>query len=149
MHVPVPPPYRNPCKISCRTMELCSLLFTIYVQTFQMVSTSHIPLYSLSLIIISTIVVHINASMIYPSQNSTFVTLITFSHSSVSRSFSLVAFRNHDLRFPAFIPDGPPTLPNRSSRTVATISPPSGGPSAILTGCTSIGSGSPSGGHCM
>ena len=147
--VPVPLPCPKPCKTSCNTIELQSPLLMIDVQTFQIVSTSPIPLYSLLPFGIRTIVVHIKSSRIYPSQNATCMTLTTLSHISVSGSFSLVASRNHALRCSVLISDGPPDLPDRSFLTAAAISPTSGGPSAILTSCNSIGMLSPLGGRCL
>ena len=147
--VPVPLPFWNPCKTSCNTIELRSRVFTIDVQTFQMVSTRPMHIYSPTLFCIRNIVVHIKASGMYLSQNATCMTLTTLSHVSVSGSFYLVAARNHDLRSSAFIPNGPPALPNRSFLTDAVISRTSGVPSAILNGCTRIGSVSPLGGNCL
>ena len=92
---------------------------------------------------------HIKASGMYPSQNAACVTLTTFSHVLVSVSFSLAADLNHSLRCSAFIPNGPPALPDQSFLTAAAIPLTSGGPSAILTGCTRIGSVSPFGGRYM
>ena len=114
-----------------------------------MVSTSPMTLYSPPPFGISTIVVHIKASGMYPFQNAIFVTLTTLSHVSMSRSFSLVSAGNHALRCSTFIPNGPPALPERSLLTAAKISPTSGGPSAILTGCTRIGMSYPFGGRFM
>ena len=147
--VPVPLPCMKPCKTSCNTMELRSRLLMIDAQTFLMVSTSPILLYYPLPFGISTTVVHIKASGIYPSRNATCMTLTTFSHILVSIYFSLVASRNHTLRCSFFIPDGPPVLTGRSFLTAAVISPNYGGPSAILTGCTRIGMLSPFGGHCQ
>ena len=130
-------------------MELRSGLFTIDVQTFQMVSIIPIPMYSLPPFGISNIVVHINDSRMYPSQNSTCITLTTLSDVLVSGSFSLVAPHSHDLRCSAFISNGPPALLNHIFLTAAAIYPNYGGPSAILTGCTSIVSGSPYGGRYL
>ena len=110
-------------------MELWSQLLTIDMQTFQMVSIKPIPLYPPLTFGIRTMVVKIKASGIYPSRNATYTTLTTLSHILVSRSFSLVAARNHTLRCYAIIPDGPPALPNRIFLNAAAISPTSGGSS--------------------
>ena len=67
--VPVPPPILNPCKASCRVMVLCSILLTIGAQTFQMTSTNTMPLYPPPPLVISTIIVHVNASGMYQSRN--------------------------------------------------------------------------------
>ena len=145
--VPVLLPCLKQCKASCNTMELWSQLLTIDMQTFQMVSIKPIPLYPPLTFGIRTMVVKIKASGIYPSRNATYTTLTTLSHILVIVSFSLVADCNHALRCSTFIPDGNPAMPNWSFCTAAAISPPFGGPSTILTGCTRIGSGSPSGGR--
>ena len=149
INVPVPLSCRKPRKTSCSTMDLRIRLFTIDVQTFQMVSTSPVPMYSPPPFGIRTFFFHIKASGMYPSQNAACVTLTTFSHVLVSVSFSLAADLNHSLRCSAFIPNGPPALPDQSFLTAAAIPLTSGGPSAILTGCTRIGSVSPFGGRYM
>ena len=147
--VPIPLPCQKPCKTSCSTMELQIQLFTINVQTYQYISSRCMPLYSLPPFGIRTIVVHIKAYGMFPSQNSTCVTLTTFYHNPVSGSFSLVAACNNSLRCSAFIPDCSTSLPNWSLLIAVVFPPTSGGPSAILTGCTRIGSGSPFGGRFL
>ena len=121
----------------------------IDVQTFQMVSTNHMPLYSPSPFGIRTIVVHINYSGIYPSLNSTCITLTALSHVSVSGYFYIVASHSHDLWCSDFIPDVPPALPDGYFLTAVAIFPTYGGMSVILSGCTNIGSGAPSSGHFL
>ena len=87
-------------------------MLTIDVQTFQMVSTSPFNMYSHPPFVIRTIVVHLKAYGMYPSQNATCMTLTTFFHVRVSSSFSLVAACNHALKCSAFILDGPHALPD-------------------------------------
>ena len=147
--VPVPLPYMKPCRTSCNTMELQSRLLTIDVQTFQMVSTNHIPLYSPLPFGIRTMVVHIKASGMFPSQNATCMTLTALSHFLVSGSFFLVADRNHALRCSSLIPNGPPALSGRFFLAAAAMPPTSGGPSSVLTHCTNIGMLSPSVGRYL
>ena len=86
-----------------------------------MVSTNPMPLYSPLPFSIRTMVIHIKASGIYSSQNATCMSLTTLSRVSVSASFYLVAARNHALMCSAFIPDGPPALPDWSFLTIAAI----------------------------
>ena len=136
----------NPCRTSCNTMELWSRLLKIDMQTFQMVSTNLITLYSPLTFVIRNMVVHFKASKIYPFQNSTCMILTTLSHVLVSKSFSLVAACNHALTCSSFIPYGTPALTDRSFLTAVAISSTSRGPFSILTGCTKIGMLSPSGG---
>ena len=124
-------------------------MLKIDLQTFQMVSTNPIPMYYPLLFGIKTMAVQIKASGLYPSRNATCMTLTTFSHVSVSESFSLVAAINHAISCYTFILDGPTTLPDRSFLTAAYISPTSGGPSLMLTGCNKIGMISPSGGSFL
>ena len=147
--VPIPLPCLKTCKTYCNTMKLRSQLLTIDVQTFQMVSTNPISLYSLIPFGIRTIVVHIKASGMYPSWNPTCMSLTTFTHILVSGSFSLVAARNHALMCSAFIPDGPPTLPDRTFLTAADISRTSRGLFAILASWTKIWMLSPSWGRYL
>ena len=147
--VPAPFPCLKPCRTPCNTMELWIQLLMLDVQTFLMVSTNPIPIYSPLPFGIRTMVVQIKASGMYPSQNATCMTLTTLSHILVSGSFSLVAARNHALRCSTFIPDGPTALPDRIFLNSAAIYPKSGGPSSILNSCTKIGMLSPSGGRCL
>ena len=145
--VPVPLPCLNPCKALCKIKVLHGRMVTIYLKTFQMTSTNPMPLYHPPHFGISTIVFHDIASEVYPSRNATCVILANLSHLSVSGSFSLISSHSHVFSCSAFIPDGPPACPTRSFRTAAAIYFSSGGPSVILTSCTSIGFGSPSGGR--
>ena len=145
--VPVLLPCLKPCKVSFRIMVLCILLLIIDTQNFWMNSTNTIPLYPPPLLGMITIVVHTSASGMRPSRNATSVILTSFSHFSVSGYFYLVASFIHAFSCYDFMTDGPPALIARSFCTEDAISYPSGGLSAILTGCTSIGIGSPSGGR--
>ena len=131
--IPVPLPFLKPCKAWCRMMGLCSLLFTISMQTFQMTSNNHMPLYPPPPLGISTIVVHDNASGMYLSCNDTLVILTSLSHFSVSGSFSLVASLSHVFRYSAFVTDGYPACIVRSFCTANAISSTSGFLFIILT----------------
>ena len=95
----------------------------------------------------STIVVRANDVGMSPSLNANFITLTSFSQSSMSGSFYLVASLSHTFKRSSLIPDGPPVSPILSLRTATEIYYPYGGPSTILPGCTSIGVASPSGGR--
>ena len=145
--VPFPLPYLKPCMALCRMMVLHTLLFTINAQTFQTTLTNPMHMYPFPPLGISTIVVHPNASGMYPSRNFTFVILTSLSHFSVFGYFSLVSYLSHVFRCYAFMPDGPTSCPFCSLRTANKIYYLSGGPSAILTGCKSIGIGSSLGGR--
>ena len=123
-------------------MELRVGLLTIDVQTFQIASTIAIHLYPPSTFGIRTIVVHIIASGMNPSPNTTYVKLTTLSQASVSVYFSLVASRSHDLRCSAIISNGPPVRHEWILCTAAVIYYPSEGPSVILAGYNRIGSDS-------
>ena len=102
-------------------------------------STNPIPLYYPLPFVISTMFVHINASGMYPSRNTSCMTITTFPYVSVSRSSSLVAAHNHALSCFAFIPDGPHALTNRIFPTGFAVSSTSEGLSLMLTNCTKIG----------
>ena len=144
--VPFPLSYLNPCMAMCIMMVLHTLLFTINTQTFQTTLTNPMHMYPFPPLGISTIVVHPNASGMYPSRNFTFVILTSLSHFSVSGTFYLVASLRHIFKCYALILDVRPARPACSFRTAAAISSPSGDPYMILTCCTSIGIGSPSSG---
>ena len=96
------------------------------------------PLYPPTLSGMSTIVIHANSSGMCPSRNANLVILTSLSQCSLSRSFSLVASLSPVSKCSAVMTDGPLVRPVCSLLTATEISSPSGGLSAILTGCTSI-----------
>ena len=62
-------------------MVLCSKLFTMDMNTLHMTLTSSMPLYPPPPIGMSTIIVHVIASVMYPSRNDTCVISTNFSTS--------------------------------------------------------------------
>ena len=124
VHVPLP--CLNLFKVSSKVMILRSLLFTIDAHTFQMTSTNPMTIYLLPPLGISTIVVHVNASGVYPSWNATFIILTSLSHFLVSGPFSFVDSLSHVFRCYVFIPNGPTARPVHSFLTANAITSPLG-----------------------
>ena len=139
----------KPCKALCIMMVYWSLLFMIDMHTFYINSTRLIPLYSPSLLGMSTIVIHSNASRMCTYQNAHLAILTSLYHCSLSESFPLVALLIHDFKCSSIIPYGPLACPVSILRIATVTSYPYGGLSVILTGCTIMGVSSPSCGRHM
>ena len=144
---PCPLPYLKLFKASCRTMVLCSKLFTMDMNTLHMTLTSSMPLYPPPPIGMSTIIVRVIASVMYPSRNNTCVISTNFFHFSLSGYVPLAASCSHVFRYSVLMTDGTTASPVLSFCTGTAIFSTSGGLSAIITGCNRIVSGSPSGGR--
>ena len=76
--VPFPLPYLNLYKAPCKRMVPRILLFTIDAQTFHMTSINPINIYPPPPLGMRTIVIHANASGMYPSWNDTFIIITIF-----------------------------------------------------------------------
>ena len=88
--VPVPQPSRNPCSASCNLIPAVSRRCRFIATTFQVTSTSPIPLNSPFPFGISTTVCHVASSARFPSQNAGWVISTTFPHSSPPSSSASV-----------------------------------------------------------
>ena len=113
----------KPCKVLYKMMASRSLLFIIDNHNLHMTSTRPIHLYSPPPLGNITIIVHASAIGMCHSQNSRFVTLISFFHCLVSRSFSRVSSLSQTSKLSALIPYGSSARPVRSICTTIKIPP--------------------------